>query len=72
VLPNKTLHSDFNGRLPLGLGPLPESVFNQLGGKSAITGIAGIPENVLLPKQLMGCRQVHGEYITIKAGELCR
>jgi len=28
-----SFNNDCNRRLPLGLGPLPELVFNQLGGK---------------------------------------
>jgi hypothetical protein len=30
-------------RPPIGLGPLPKPVFNQLGGKRGITGIACNP-----------------------------
>jgi len=44
-------------------------IFIQLGGKRGLTGMEGIPRNVLLSKQLKDCRQGHGEYITIKAGE---
>ncbi len=41
--PNNSLNNDCNGRFPLGLGPLPKLVFNQLGGKGAITGVACNP-----------------------------
>lgn len=63
--PNKALHTDFNGRPPLKSGLLPKTIFIQLGGKRVVTGMAGIPVNVLLSKQSKDCRQGHGAHITI-------
>ncbi len=52
--PNKSLETDCKGRSFLRLGLLPKMVWFQLFATREITGVAGIPINVLRLEQLMG------------------
>ena len=52
--PNKSLETDCKGRLSLRQGLFPKMIWFQLCATRKITGVAGIPRNVLRLEQLQG------------------
>ncbi len=53
-LPNKSLETDCKGRFSLRLDLLPKMIQFQLCATREITGVAGLPRNMLILEQLLG------------------
>ncbi len=56
----------------MSLDLLPKMVQFQLCATMGLTGIAGIPKNVLRLGQLLDCRKGHSEHITLQAADAWR